>query len=251
MIVLGYLVNPAVPSATFLGLFPDGVAAAELRIPGDPALLLPAEAACLGRAVPKRIAEFAAGRLCARRVLEEFGVRGFALRVAADRQPVWPEFLVGSITHTAGLCGAVAGEARRFAGIGVDSEVAGDVKRDLWPKICVAEEAEWLHSLPADERSSAAALIFAAKEAFYKCQFPAAREHLSFHDVKIEVLNRGQGREQGTFRVHALRDLVIARHARFPVAGRHRLHEEFASAGVALPATPADAAGRPAAAPVQ
>ena len=57
--------NPAVLSPDLLGLFPEGVVAAELRVPGDPSMLLPAEAADLRRAVPKRAQEFAAGRLCA------------------------------------------------------------------------------------------------------------------------------------------------------------------------------------------
>ena len=82
--------NPAVLSASVGALFPPGASAAELRAPGDPALLLPEEAAFLGRAVPKRVREFAAGRLCARRALAQFGISDFPLRVAADRQAVWP-----------------------------------------------------------------------------------------------------------------------------------------------------------------
>ena len=55
--------NPATLSARLGSLFPPGTVAAELRGPGDPALLLPAEAVHLGRAVSKRVQEFAAGRL--------------------------------------------------------------------------------------------------------------------------------------------------------------------------------------------
>ena len=64
----------------------------------------------MANAVPKRIQEFADGRLCARRALEEFGVTNFPIRMARDRQPVWPDSLIGSITHTAGLCAAVVAE---------------------------------------------------------------------------------------------------------------------------------------------
>ncbi len=131
------------------------MAAAELRMPGDVSLLLPAEAACLGRAVRKRVQEFAAGRLCARRALAQFGIENFALRVRGDRQPDWPPAMVGSITHTDGLCAAVAGPSAHFAGLGVDSEIAGEVKRKIWPRICVAGEIDWLHSLPAAEQDGA------------------------------------------------------------------------------------------------
>jgi 4'-phosphopantetheinyl transferase EntD len=35
--------------------------------------------------------------------MAEFGVRDFALKVRQDRTPDWPESVVGSISHTAGL----------------------------------------------------------------------------------------------------------------------------------------------------
>src|SRR5579863_5143627 len=164
--------NPARLAMGLHGLFPAAVVGAELREPGDPSLLLPEEAACLGRAVPKRVQEFAAGRLCARRALAEFGVTDFPVRVASDRQPLWPEFLVGSITHTDGYCAAVVAERRRLSAIGVDCEVMGRVTRELWPSIFGPEESRWLNSLAQSERVAAVTLLFAAKEAFYKCQYP-------------------------------------------------------------------------------
>src|SRR5271169_2601616 len=103
----GPIENPARLSPSVGSLFRSGALAAELRAPGDPSLLLPAEAQALSKAVLKRVQEFAAGRLCARALLAEFGIHDFPIKVADDRQPVWPETLVGSITHTAGLCAAV------------------------------------------------------------------------------------------------------------------------------------------------
>ncbi len=128
--------NPAVLSVPVGSLFPACAVAAELREPGDPALLLPEEAAFLGRAVPKRVREFAAGRLCARRALAEFGISDFPLRVADDRQAVWPSSMIGSITHTAGLCAAVVAERARIAALGLDtrggrSRESGDLAADL------------------------------------------------------------------------------------------------------------------------
>lgn len=227
--------NPAALSADFRNLFPGGVVAAELRVPGDVALLLPAEAACLGRAVQTRVAEFAAGRLCARRVLAELGIVDFALLTQSDRQPVWPATVVGSITHTRGLCAAVAAERAAFAGLGVDSEVVGGVKPELWRKICVRGELTWLRALPAGEQAAAAALIFAAKEAFYKCQYPLTGEFLNFRDVRVEA-PQWNAREAG-FTVHAMRDLAIAKLTALPLQGRYRFHEGYISAAVSLAAS--------------
>jgi 4'-phosphopantetheinyl transferase EntD len=226
--------NPATLSSRFHCLFPPGVIVAELREPGDPELLLPAEAAYLGRAVPKRVQEFAAGRLCARRALAEFGVMDFALQVAGDRQPIWPDSMVGSITHTGRLCVAVVAERKRLAAVGVDSEIVGDVARDTWSTICGPGEAAWLDSLPASQQAAAVTLIFSAKEAFYKCQYPVAGEWLNFHDLLIEPL--AWGAPMAAFRVRATRQLAFADHATLPMLGQYLFHEEYVSAGVAWPA---------------
>jgi 4'-phosphopantetheinyl transferase EntD len=228
--------NPARPSALVESLFPGGVAAAELRAPGDPAQLDPEEALSVARAVPKRVGEFAAGRLCARSALARFGIASFAVRAARDRQPLWPAGLVGSITHTQGFCAAVVGEQARFVGLGLDSENADAVSPDLWPSICIAAELAWIASLPARQRTRAATLVFAAKEAFYKCQYPSTGEWLSFSDLRI--VPRERALLEGSFDVEAQRTLQALAPQRagasYPLCTAYRFHEEFVSVGVAL-----------------
>jgi 4'-phosphopantetheinyl transferase EntD len=226
--------NTASLSIRLGSLFPAGAAAAELREPGDPLLLLPGEAAHLGRAVEKRVREFAAGRLCARRALAEFGIVDFPIKVADDRQPVWPASMVGSITHTAGFCGAVAAERRSLGALGLDSEVVGAVNLEIWPMICVPVETAWLDSLPESQRAAAITLIFSAKEAFYKCQYPVVRESLSFHDVTVAPMEWGAA--GGVFEIHATRGIAIAKRTALPLRGRYLFHEEFVTAGMGLPA---------------
>jgi 4'-phosphopantetheinyl transferase EntD len=224
--------NPAKLSAALSSLLPHGAVAAELRTAGDPAWLLPEEAQHLSRAVPQRRQEFAAGRLCARRLLAEFGILDFPVRVAEDRQPLWPESLVGSITHTAGFCAAVVAERRNLRAIGIDCEVVGSVKAQVWRSICLPDEILWLRSLPDSEQAAAATLIFCAKEAFYKCQYPLVRERLNFHDANVEVPD--WGRSRGNFRLHANRRIALADHAALPLPGRYLFHEHFVTAAIAL-----------------
>jgi 4'-phosphopantetheinyl transferase EntD len=227
--------NPAVLSSSVGGLFPPGVPAAEMRAPGNPALLYPQESAHLGtRAVPKRVQEFAAGRLCARKALAELGVRNFPVEVASDRQPVWPPGVVGSITHTEGFCAAVAADKKILSAVGLDSELAGSVKHELWRNLFRGSEVPWLNSLPPSQQAAAATMLFSAKEAFYKCQYPLTREWLNFHDVWVEVPAWGAG--QGVFNIHANRGIAFERHAALPLQGRFILHDSFVTAGVGLPA---------------
>jgi 4'-phosphopantetheinyl transferase EntD len=226
--------NPAHRSPTIESLFPPGVAAAELRTAGDPTLLEPKEAAAVSRAVPKRAQEFAAGRLCARSALARFGVTGFAVRVASDRRPLWPDPFVGSITHTTGFCAAVIAARSRFASLGIDTEIAGAVKAELWPSICLPAELGWIEALPQEERARAATLIFSAKEAFYKCQYPSTGQRLSFFDLRIVPLEWGAA--QGVFAVEAQAPLALfaVPEPATRLLTAYRFHEEFVSAGVAI-----------------
>jgi 4'-phosphopantetheinyl transferase EntD len=226
--------NPAKISLMLASLFPANVSAAEMRELGDPALLLAEEKQYAGKAVAKRIGEYAAGRLCARRALAQFGLVEFALRVGESREPVWPESMVGSITHTTGFCAAVAATKSNLLGVGMDTEIAGSVKPQLFQSICTPREIEWIRTLPCAQQTEAATLLFSAKEAFYKCQFPLVREHLGFQDATIEVLGWGEAR--GVLKIHATRAIAFTRVSRQPVLTNYLFHEHFVSVGVALQA---------------
>lgn len=224
--------NPSNLSPLLASLFPAGVIVTELREPGDPAALLPAESVHLARAVAKRAQEFAAGRLCARRALREFGIDQYPLSVAADRQPMWPPGFVGSITHTAGLCAAAVASRDVVAAVGIDTEIVGHVTPDIWPTICVAGEAAWVDSLSLAEQAAAVTLIFSAKEAFYKCQFPLTGEWLDFHDLSVEPQSWGESAAQVLIR--PTRRIRFEEHSPLPLSGRHLFHGEFVSVGMAL-----------------
>lgn len=215
-------------------LFPAPAVVAELRGEGDPGLLLAEETAGLGRSVPKRVREFAAGRACARRCLAELGRGSLPLPAGADRAPIWPSGIVGSITHTEGFCAAVAAERSAFAALGMDSEVVGRVPPEIWATVCTPQESDWVGSLPANERPAAVTLVFAAKEAFYKCQYPLVGEWLDFHDLSLVAGAADPSR--GSWTLRAMRDLAISAHRAGPWLGRHLFHDGYVTAGISLPA---------------
>jgi 4'-phosphopantetheinyl transferase EntD len=229
--------NPASLSPLLASLFPAGVVAAELRRPAPAELLLPAETSGSESFSPKRLAEFAAGRLCARRALAELGLGDFALRRGADRYPIWPDGIVGSITHTRRFCGAAVAPGRVLSALGLDAERVGGVTPELWPQICTAVEARWLEARPEPERSPAAAVIFSAKEAFYKCQYGLAGEWLDFHDIEIAIEDPWQPgeREAGTFRVWPTRPDRLAGLSDHSPIGRFQVEGDLVLAGIALP----------------
>jgi 4'-phosphopantetheinyl transferase EntD len=183
------LENPAQLSAELAGLFPSGVIAAEATAPVPRELLTSAELQFIAHCAEKRIRDFTAGRACAHRALRELGILDFSLLAGEQREPIWPASIVGSITHTYGYGAAVVARQRDLKGLGLDCEVIDSVDEELWSRICTPTEIERLTHLPPAERGRQAALIFAAKEAFYKCQFPLTRAWVGFEDVVIEPLD--------------------------------------------------------------
>jgi 4'-phosphopantetheinyl transferase EntD len=226
--------EPRLYPAPIQGLFPVGAVVAALCASADPSVLHPAEAQCVAQAVRTRVEEFATGRLCARVALAELGIEGFALLMAPDRSPLWPPGVVGSISHTAGYCAAVAGSRKQFLGLGLDTEVLAAVRAGLWHRLCAPIELASLRALPDSQRGRAAALIFAAKEAFYKAQYPLTQEVLEFDAIAIEFgcLNGAAG----DFTVVPTRCMALQRLSPGPLCGRYEFHGQFVSAGLALPA---------------
>jgi 4'-phosphopantetheinyl transferase EntD len=229
--------KPARPSALLAELFPPmAVAAYELRGTANPAMLLPEEAAACGIFRAKRLEEFTAGRLCARGALGEFGLARFAVRRNADQSPHWPEGIVGSITHTIGFCGAIAGSRERFAGLGIDAEIVSRVTPDVWSQALTSEDITRTAGLASTERERAAAIIFSAKEAFYKCQSSVTGAWLDYSDVSVEL--NSEAADRGTFLVRAATATGRRVIADFAARGRYRIAAGLVFTGIAL--TPDD-----------
>jgi 4'-phosphopantetheinyl transferase EntD len=167
-------------------LVPPHVAVRECLIAGVAGVLADEEARCVATAVPKRQREFLAGRLCAHAALRELGMPRMTLPSLADRTPAWPDPVVGSITHSERHCAAAVALRSRVRAIGIDVEEIDRVDLGLLPLIGTAREVA---RIQVEERPvAAAALLFSAKEAFYKCQYTLSRAWVGFHDVEVDVL---------------------------------------------------------------
>lgn len=164
-------------------LLPDNVVLVT-GIPGDEyAPLMAPEKACVRNAVDKRVREFTAGRACARRALARLGVRGHALVSGPDRAPVWPEGIVGSITHCRGFVAAAVARREGMRGLGIDAEPAEGVEEELIPLVCTPDERAWLGGREAAWSKA----VFSAKEALFKCLHPVTGGWIDFLDVSLEV----------------------------------------------------------------
>jgi 4'-phosphopantetheinyl transferase EntD len=226
------LIDPAKASTLLGDLFGPGVSAYELRGAGDPTTLMPAEAVSCEAFRPGRLAEFAAGRLCARRALADLGVVDFAVARNSDRTPRWPEAVVGSITHTVGFCGAVAAPRTAFAGLGVDAEIVARVTPDLWRHAFTSDEVARFATVTYEERQALAAVAFSAKEAFYKCQYSVTGLWLDYCDVSVEITAEHDGR--GAFRVAPANERARWTLGDRETTGRYRIERDLVVTGIAM-----------------
>ena len=169
------------------GVFPDDVAVVVSELGDATDELWPEEAALVAGAVLKRRREFARGRVNARQALALLGVPATSLLVGPKREPLWPEGIVGSITHDESLCVVAVASSGTYAGIGVDIEPEDGLEPAVADRIWSPAEAE--HAALRTDMSEAVAsrLVFSAKEAFYKCQFPLTRTFVGFKEVSVRL----------------------------------------------------------------
>ncbi|MCY4129476.1 MAG: 4'-phosphopantetheinyl transferase superfamily protein [Gammaproteobacteria bacterium] len=132
---------------------------------------------------PSRQNSFATGRRLAKAALTHLGI---SLRpiLRNERRPVWPEFVVGSISHTDHLAVSAVASAMQYRGIGVDIEVISAVDERVANRVLDEDEIGWINSLQLPEWRTA---LFSAKEAIYKATNPITGEFLGFRDVSLKV----------------------------------------------------------------
>jgi enterobactin synthetase component D len=202
---------PALPLGHLdLRLTELSVVVLELLAPEDTLKLLRAEAAeqRLPRAVPKRQAEFAAGRHAARFALAAIDVRGPVVR-GEDAAPRWPSGAVGSISHGAGIAVAAVARTSTHRGVGIDVErvVTRDTHAELIARVAAPQELVVLtRALPEVSNELLFSLIFSAKESLFKCLFPLAQVFFGFEDAVLQAA-RLTGPQHATLRFELLRAL--------------------------------------------
>lgn len=142
------------------------------------------EETLIEHALEKRKKEFRAGRNSAHLAMRRLGLKAVPIMRGQHREPLWPEGIVGSLSHTENYCVAVC--SRLNAGIRL---LGVDVERNLplgdGLDSYVHSESEWallesLGDLPQR-------IIFSAKESIFKCMYPLLGRYFGFRDVELSL----------------------------------------------------------------
>ncbi|MEU2182203.1 4'-phosphopantetheinyl transferase superfamily protein [Streptomyces thermolilacinus] len=167
-------------------LLPSEVCVAEAFHDPPDLPLLGTEAEEVSRAVDKRRREFTTVRWCARRALAGLGIGPVPIPRGERGAPVWPDRVVGSMTHCQGYRAAAVARDTDLRALGIDAEdhlplpdgvlrlVASDAERAHLAELArVRPEVHW-------DR-----LLFSAKESVYKAWFPLTRRWLGHEDAEL------------------------------------------------------------------
>lgn len=146
------------------------------------------ELLAVGRAVDKRRREFVTGRACARQALARLGVRPCSVPSGPRGEPVWPQGVVGSITHCRGYVACAVAPRELLGAVGIDAEPHEALDEGILPEIVTPAESRRVTDLSAAWPDVHWDRVwFSAKEAVYKAWFPLTRQWLGFHDAEVTV----------------------------------------------------------------
>jgi len=161
----------------------SGLVSAELY--HDPPELspMPEEEPLIARSVAKRRNEFVTVRHCARLAMGRLGIADAPILKGEKGDPLWPDGLVGSLTHCEGYRGAVVGRSAAVRSVGIDAEPHGVLPDGVLDAISLPVERHQIGALPAGLHWDR--ILFCAKEATYKAWFPLTQRWLGFEDAHI------------------------------------------------------------------
>ncbi|KYF48266.1 hypothetical protein BE04_48970 [Sorangium cellulosum] len=148
----------------------------------------PAEIEWARDMIPSRRAQFAAGRWCARAALRALGRDRCPIPADRGGVPVWPEGVVGSISHKPGASVAAVAATATCCVLGLDLEL--DEPLDD----CAIADVVLTHTESRHVReigwgrwglASPATLVLCAKEAVYKAVYPSVRIEFDWDDLEL------------------------------------------------------------------
>lgn len=136
----------------------------------------------------KRKAEHLAGRIAAVHALREYGIKTVP-GIGRQRQPLWPQKLFGSISHSASTALAVV--SRQPVGIDIEAIFTPQTAAELASSIVTHAEKELLAN-GCLSIELALTLAFSAKESAFKATQASRQADAGFTQYQIVVLQHNQ-----------------------------------------------------------
>jgi 4'-phosphopantetheinyl transferase EntD len=186
----------------FTGVLPPGVVAVDAVGDTGGGVLFPEEEQAVAHAADKRVRQFTGVRECARSALGVLGLSPRPLLSGHRGEPLWPDGIVGSLTHCDGYCAAAVARRTTVRAVGIDAEPHLALPRGVEGQVTLSWERERVRSLP--NQICWDRLLFSAKESVYKAWFPLTGSWLGFQDALVEPRPDGPDPTSGELVVRLL-----------------------------------------------
>jgi enterobactin synthetase component D len=169
------------------GWFPEPAFVKAAEIGDHP--ILPEEQALVANAVERRQREFATGRFLARQGLRQFGMPDRPLMIGRLREPLWPDSVIGTISHDGALCvvAMMRKQAGTEAGIGVDlvSLTRRPLRMDELASMFVTHDDELSAVAALNVPVDPALLLFSLKESVVKASSSRLDDFIDLRAIEI------------------------------------------------------------------
>lgn len=169
--------------------------------------LFPEEEELVARSVPKRRNDFATARACARRAMARLGLEPVAVLHGKRGMPLWPDGVVGSLTHCDGYRAAALAREADVLSLGVDAEPHAPLPDGVGQLVVRPAERERFTGPRAGEAGGIHwdRVLFSAKESVFKTWYPLTRSELDFDEADLTFHRDDDRAAQGTFTARLLR----------------------------------------------
>jgi 4'-phosphopantetheinyl transferase EntD len=174
------------------GLFSPSTVVREIRSENiDESFLWPEEEKYLRNVSPKRRWDFVTGRKCAHLALDALGVEPIPVLSGDAKEPIWPQGIVGSITHSKDYAAAAVALKTEMHSLGLDAETDEPLSERVLARIGNEDEINWVRGDKSINFRNSGKILFSAKEATFKAWYPMTHEWLGFREAHIAFeLNR-------------------------------------------------------------
>lgn len=146
--------------------------------------LTPEESRAITDVSEVRRKQFSSGRRTAHTALQNLHIEDNTVG-REGRLPIWPPDIVGSISHSDRLAGAIVGSSVFFRGLGLDLVPVAAVSSKVAKRLLMDSELSWIQGTGSGDWRTA---LFSAKESVYKAVNPVVGEYLGFRDVAVRVV---------------------------------------------------------------
>jgi len=137
----------------------------------------------LQNAVLKRKVEFLSGRYCAKNVLQKnWNFNGEQLGIGPNREPLFPDHILGSISHSLSTAICVTACAKKHNAIGVDLEEILNKKsmKEIEGQVFCSQEKKMIGN-----DLLLATAVFSLKEAYFKAIGPKLGKFFGFEAIEV------------------------------------------------------------------